>query len=245
MSSLFADGAALLGCARKTTGAGQRRFGVEAQIGMMLPEAVALILEYPGLMESIGAVYQGDPMFPDEPRLLDSTLMPGYGGSLLWLLTENQGVCRWGVPLDKGDDPPVIVGGDLAVGARTVEFSPSIEAFVFAFGWDGALMKPGLLLQAQADPLDPASLAYLRAHYIERVTTFGWPGETNHRFENHEGVRVELWNVSGQQCDWMISGPATALEPATRRLLKYSNLAESLWSNDAAGQAMLSRVRRN
>ena len=243
MASLLADGAALLGCARNTTGATQLRQSIETEVDASLPESVAQILEFPGLMKSIGAVYQGDPMFPDEPRLLDSALMSGYTGILLWLLTENQGVCRWGVPLDKGDNPPVIVGGDLAIGVRSLEFAPSVESFVFAFGWDGIWMQSRLLIQAQADPLDASALAYLRAHYTEKVTTFGWPGEINHRFENDDGVHVELWNVPGQQCDWMISGPPSALEAATRRLLQLSNLAVSLWSNDPAGEAILSRAR--
>lgn len=169
--------------------------------------------------------------------------MPGYSGTLLWLLTENQGVCRWGVSLDKGDDPPVIVGGDLSVGMRALEFAPNVGAFVFAFGWDGLLMGPGPLIQAQADPLDSESLAYLRTHFGEKVKTLGWPGEVNYRFENDDGVRVELWNVTGRQCDWMISGPAPALEAVTHRLLPLSNLTHRLWSNDPDGEAMLSRVR--
>jgi len=226
-------------------GATKRRDEVELAINAPLPDSVAELLGFEGLLESIARVHEGHAMFPNEPRLLDATLMPGYSGRLLWLLTENQGVCRWGVPLDDGDDPPVIVGGDLIGGDRSLIFAETIGRFVLAFGWDSRIFWSEPLIQAQAAPLDSDSLQFLRANFAEKVMTYGWPGELNYRFESTDGVHVELWDAPAYRgCDWWISGEPTAVESTVARLMDYSDLRKSFWSNDDLGDGMLKRVRQ-
>jgi len=163
---------------------------------------------------------------------------------VLLLAIENQGVCAWGVPLDADDNPPVLVGGDLGAGTETtVRYAADVDAYLNARRWDRACLSSGLLIQAQAEPVDPATLAYLRARYDELPSTSGWPGDLTYRFRTGD-VRIMLW-AGPEQCDWWMSSPDAAQRAeATAALLPYSDLRSSLWSTDLAGQALVDRARR-
>lgn len=231
-SPLLERAANLFGCQRSDADRTARRQEIEAAVGVRLPQSVADLLLFPGIMEAVAAVHQGDPMFPTDARLLSAGAVRGCDRPLLWLLAENQGVCHWGAPFDLGDDPPVIVCGSMVGGERSLEFAPNVAVFIFAFAWDRSMFWSEPLIQAQASVLDSETLGFLRRKCRQEVSTYGWPGDVNYRFQAANGVRIELWNATSHGCDWWLTGPAPELEATVASLLPYSDLRESFWSND-------------
>ena len=170
-----------------------------------------------------------------------SRRFPGWPGPVLVLSDENQGVCSWGVPSGGGE---VVVGGDLLdAGRATVVYAASVADFIAARRWDHRCLGTGLLMQAQAAELDQASLGCLQAKLTPAVTTTGWPGSRQYRFEG-SGVQVMLWSQAGQ-CDWWISAASEApLRQFTASLLDLPGLGQALWSSDQDGERLLSQARR-
>lgn len=205
------------------------RFTVELADELALPYADQVVYPRRIVVDRPGTVNRYFPCWP----------VP-----VLVIAVENQGVCAWGVPLDGEDNPPVLVGGDLGAGTEaTVRYAADVGAYVRSRRWDHACLSSGPLVQAQAQPVDPASLAHLRSRYDEVASTSGWPGEVTYRFRTGT-VRIMLWAAS-DQCDWWISGTdADQLAETTAALLPYSDLRSSLWSTDVTGQALLDQIRR-
>lgn len=205
--------------------------GVPAARPLALPLALRRLAADPEDFRRAVDVFSGQVMFPDEVRT---------GDGLLLLAVENQGVCEWLVPLDAGDEPPVLAAVD---GSSPVPFASSVEALVEAWLWDGACIGREPLVQAQAAPLDDATERFVRSRMREVHPTTGWPSERQLRFVADDGTALLLWS-GGRQCDWWLSAPSEAvLERWVRDLLARSDLATSFWSNDEAGEALLARVR--
>jgi hypothetical protein len=217
----------------------------EARLGWKLPASVVDLVRYPTVMSAIAEANEFGGDFPRSQTLADGSYMPDVEGPVLWLLWENQGVVVWGTPLDKGDNPPVLVGWGAGDGMPTVEFAPSVPDFVHAMAWDGKRIwaNPPPPLEALAQPLDPVTLAALRARYREATMTHGWPCANNYRFEGEGGTSLLLW-ACDQQCDWNITADDLGtLEREARSLLELSNLRESFESDNEDVQLLLSRVR--
>ncbi|HZM75383.1 MAG TPA: hypothetical protein VFC19_06635 [Candidatus Limnocylindrales bacterium] len=202
----------------------------------------------PDVAREIAAVYQDRAVYPDRivvdtPDDLDR-LFPRWPTPVLHIMTENQGVCVWGVPLDSLH--PVVVTCDALVGAvwqeTTRVHAPSMEHFIAARRWDQVCLYREPHLWAQADVLDDESLAYLRAHFEEVLPTTAFPAPTTHRFQDGTSM-VMLW--SGEHgCEWRISSSDMgALEGLTSDLLGLSNLRRELWCGHEAGEALLDRLR--
>ncbi|GIH09742.1 hypothetical protein Rhe02_78090 [Rhizocola hellebori] len=173
---------------------------------------------------------------PDDPH----RRFPGWPTAVLVIADENQGVCSWGVPLGE-PEPRVLVGGELEGINSTVVYAPDVASYLAARRWDYGSLDREPLLQAQADPLDEASLAHLRAGFDEQPRTHGWPGHTQFRFQR-DGVKILLWSGT-DQCDWWLSAVDEArLAEAAARLVDLSDLRTSLWANDIAGEALLERL---
>jgi len=195
----------------------------------------------------IAKTFGDEPVYPqrivvDSPAD-PSRRFPGWPGPVLVLSDENQGVCSWGMPL--GDSSgQVLVGGDLVdAGKATVQYAASVEDFIAARRWDHSCQSSSPFLQAQAAPLDGASLGYLQARLTPAVATAGWPGSRQYRFEG-QGVRVLLWSCSWQ-CDWFISASnEPSLKAFAAGLLDLSNLRSALWSGHASGARLLGELRR-
>ena len=175
---------------------------------------------------------------PDSNWCGSGRRFPGWPGEVLVLSDENQGVCSWGVPLGR-DSCEVLVGGDLLdAGDATVRYSASVADFIAARRWDRQCLRGDPLLQAQAPELEAASLARLEELLSPGLSTAGWPGSTQHRFEGG-GVRVMLWAQEGQ-CDWWISAASeTQLMAFTARLIDLPGLRGYLWANSDAGERAL------
>lgn len=89
--------------------------------------------------------------------------------AILPFMNENQGVCRWGVRLDGGDDPPVMVAVDPEFAWR--EVCSTFSTFIACQVHDRRdVLDARRLLAAQDDPLAPADLAFLRANFVEDRT---------------------------------------------------------------------------
>lgn len=190
--------------------------------------------------EEIAAVYDDQPVYPndlviEEPR--SGRFFPEWYGSVLLISHENQGVCSWGLSLDGPQAGAVVVGGDLVVGNATVVYASSIAEFVAGRRWDGRCLNGQPLLQAEANELDELSLEFLRDHFTEVPSTFGWPCERNYRFGGRE-LLIMLW-ACADQCDWWISGPESSIAAFLPELRQLSDLGQTLWSNDEAGAALL------
>lgn len=238
------EAAARLFGVEPATGSGDdpARREIEGAFGRRLPKSVADLLRFPGLLEAASGVYSSDAVFPRSVRYMAGEQMPGRQGDVLWLMTENQGVCVWGVPLDAGEDPPVLVGGSLESGEVLVEYAPSVADFLSALAWDKRLFAGDPMIQAQAAPVDDRTLGHLRAQYREGLSTFGWPARTNHRFEGAGGLKLALW-AGARQCDWwIVADQMTTLEAAVSMWRHHSDLEMTLWSNDGAGSELLDRL---
>ena len=162
---------------------------------------------------------------------------PGWPGPVLVLSDENQGVCSWGVPLDGHQ---VLVGGAGAGG--TSAYAASVEEFIAARRWDYQCASSDLCLTAQAAELDHGSLRYLQQRLAATVTTAGWPGLRQYRFERYD-QRVMLWSDAGQ-CDWLIAAASEAsLRALAAEVLGLSNLREVLGADNASSRRLLDELR--
>jgi len=189
------------------------------------------------------AVYSDTIVFPEQILIHHPTdpdsYFPNYPHPVLVLMFENQGVVAWGVPLGVAR-PPVLVGSDEV---PVTETAPDIETFIAARRWDAACFAHGpTMIEAQAEPLPDSAKRFLDAHYHPNLTTHGWPGHTNLRYES-DSARIMLW-LGEEQCDWFITAASIQeLEATTRSLIGLSDLATSAWSIDKEGQMILNRIR--
>lgn len=243
MDPLFREGVIYLGIDPETAvDPSQAARAIESGLGFKLPSSAIDLLRFPGLMPAIATGYEGSTTFPTTPELVDDSFLPWEADPILELLVENQGVVAWGLPLDQGDDPPVLVGWrDTA--DPLIEFAPSVAKFVYAMAWDCHRFEQSPLLQAQAKPLDPPSLAALRSRYLEVTETRGWPAHNTYRFEGEGGLTVTLWS-GDSQCDWFVTaGDPVTLAREVEWQLTLSDLMDSFWSNDHEAEELLARLR--
>jgi hypothetical protein len=234
-----------LGIERRPRREAERVVGeLEERLGRTVPGAVRSLLLYDGLVEALARTYEAQPGLR-RCRVLTPAEMPGVDGDVLWLMSENQGICVWGVPLDRGDDPPVLVGGELC-GEETspAQYADSLEAFAFSWAWDQRLLGRTPLVEAGTWPLDAEGEELLVARFERHPTTRGWPCRRNLRFESPTGVCLLLW-ACARGTDWTISGPdAASVEQCLRDLVPRFDLQPGFAAHDAAGIALLDRVRR-
>ncbi|MCI0429836.1 MAG: SMI1/KNR4 family protein [Rhodospirillales bacterium] len=131
--------------------------------------------------------------------------------SILPFLIENQAVCVWGIRLDGGDDPPVVVEVDSGTPPRWQRCADRFTDWLRCQVHDQDLFHSALFA-AQALPLNANVLSALSRHFEEGLQTHGWPGATNYRFCNR-GCRLLLWD-SDKQCDWSIAPRSVELVTA-------------------------------
>ena len=193
-----------------------------------VPAAVERLLTA-DVAREIARAYGDRPIYPDQILVdqpdQDRRRFPGWPGPVLVLADENQGACSWGVPLGGG---PVLVGSE----RTTVPYAASAEDFIAARRWDYQCVNAAFCVAAQAEVLDDTALGYLRERCTPSVTTEGWPGGRQYRFENQR-ARVLLWSDAGQ-CDWLISARTEeALTEFTAGLLTLRCLRTARWADEA------------
>jgi len=122
--------------------------------------------------------------------------------NILPFMIENQGVGAWGVRLDDGDDPQVVVEMDCAVPPVWQKcadrFTDWLESQVENFR-----LFDSCWFSADGPELTDETLSLLRQNFEEGIRTYAWPGKTNYRFFNDRSS-VLLWNLDGM-CSWWIA----------------------------------------
>ncbi|HTL36186.1 MAG TPA: hypothetical protein VL326_23805 [Kofleriaceae bacterium] len=160
-------------------------------------------------------------------------------------MVENQGVCVWGIRLDAGDDPPVVVAVD-----PDFQWRPQADAFstfINCQAWDHAKVFGGILLGAQVLSVGPKQLRedieLLRREFRERPSTYGWPGRQAFRFERGED-RVLIWEAVHQADWWISSETEDGLAAVTHELWACSDLSSSLYGLEERGERVLEMLRK-
>lgn len=141
----------------------------------------------------------------------------------LAFMFENQAVCLWALRLDGSDDPPVEVVRDPELAWRPC--TPTLSAFVEgrAFEveeiWSANEAGGGrILLDIRGRPLRPGDLAFLRERFEEQVSSQGWPGAAQWRFQRGT-ARLLIW-ASDDQADWFITDVSEAALAAVAEELR-------------------------
>jgi hypothetical protein len=122
--------------------------------------------------------------------------------AILPFMTENQSVCAWGVRLDTGDDPPVVVDVDSGTPPRWQLCAHSFTDWLRSQIDNFQVLKSSWFV-AQAPALTDGVVNLLRTHFEEGVQTRAWPGEMNYYFSNSL-CKLVLWSTK-VQCDWWIA----------------------------------------
>ena len=218
------------------------RFPASVREWYSLERAVDLLRQHSNSDEPVAADKLGEP-FAD-----------WYGGGrrdfvadgLLVFMCENQGVCNWALRLDGNSDPEVVVEVDTAPNDEWLHCTDNFSTFAYCQIWDHrhawVLADGGISVAAQELALAEADLRFLKANFLQRPSTYGWPGKTNHRFEG-QGGGILIWEGS-DQADWF----ASAKTPASLRALlsqvwHCGNLAETLYDLAPEAAAVLRALR--
>lgn len=160
------------------------------------------------------------------------------GRQLLLFMDENQGVCRWAIPLNGRDDPQVLVSVEKG---PFLPYANTFSDHIFCAVWDWLNDSP-YMAGAQADPLLPQDLATLGSRLQGLTTTWNWPGAENYRFAT-AGLRLILWSAP-RQCDWyLFAACEEAFVRAARLVLPLSNLRQSLYGIDENSTSLLEQLQ--
>lgn len=220
----------------------------ERSLGIRFPESVQEFYSLEGAVELLRR-YSND----DQPCPLERLGEPWedwYGAGrrdfvsqgLLWIMTENQGVCNWAVMLDGSNDPPVVVEVDSAPYETWQSFATSFSVFIYCQVWDH--VGRGVSCSAQEQSLRQADLDFLKNEFDRRPKTFGWPGNTNYRFESKYG-RVLLWDGQERGTDWFVSADDVEhLAQLLRQLWHCGNLSSTLYGIDREAERILAEIRK-
>ena len=161
---------------------------------------------------------------------------------LLYIRSENQGVCGFAVRLDDGDDPAVVVNyGDIADLNEWQLQADTFSDYIFSGIWDFG-PRSEWLIQAQNGSLTEGALDRLRLHFRESVRTWGWPGDAQYRFEG-DGQRLLIWSVSGGGADWFLQADdELSLAEAARKISSFDDVGKAFWSHTDNGKTALAHI---
>ncbi len=221
---------------------------VERRIAMPLPTSLREWYSYKNACEILETYSNDDP-----PVALNELGRPHTdwesGGTrdlvaegLLVIRHENQGVCRWAARLDGSDDPPVVVAYDSALRGWQ-RCADRFSDYVYSCVWDYTFVfGRELLIQAQNGPLTEAALRELRSQFGVELTTYGWPGHTQYRFEKDDR-HLLIW-VQDDQADWWLAADAErSVAEAMDLVWRLDQVGDAFWSNTDDGQAVVDRMR--
>ncbi|WP_425616895.1 SMI1/KNR4 family protein [Anatilimnocola sp. NA78] len=166
---------------------------------------------------------------------------------LLPIKRENQGVCVWSVLLDGSEDPPVMV--EVSRDGNVIRYAPTFSEFIYTCAWDDALIfQSPFVLQANGVDASMATLAHLKQHLTEELTTYGWPADQQLRFR---GTDATLLIHGPKSADWYVAAKQIdALETILRLIWKCADLSQHLYDcslevrDEHAAKSLLERLRR-
>lgn len=228
----------LLGQEPQTSAAATSKLqAAEKRLGVSFPAAVR---EWFSLSKGIGLL--GKYSNRDHPiDVADWELTEHDGQSRVKFKAENQGVCDWSFVLDGSDDPPVLVQIDED---EPIVTAPKFSTYIYACVWDySQVMESPCLVQANINPLTAQTLATLHQNFAAQPSTFGWPGDLQHRFAG-EDVTILLW-ASKRQTDWFVSARSLEqLETGLRRIWHCDQVGPQFYScGGEDAEEVLARLR--
>ena len=155
-------------------------------------------------------------------------------------MCENQGVCYWAFRLDGGPDPEVLVGVDTAHNDQWLHCAEKFSTFVYCQIWDHrwplTIGDGGIGVAAQELGLATTDLQFLQANFLQRPSTYGWPGKTNYRFQVQDGG-ILIWDGEERGADWFVSAKTpVSLSAILSRIWHCGNLAKTMY--DTAPEAV-------
>ena len=181
----------------------------------------------------------------DDPPIAirDFAVQEWRGQVLLPIRHENQGVCTWAILLDGSDDPPVYVDVDTD-GKEWCLLAPTFSRYVFSCVWDYRMvLNQPALVQAQNDPLTESAIKSLMTTHKQEITTHGWPGSSQYRFEGARHA-VLIWSAEGQ-ADWFVGAPdGQSLKSALDILWPLDSLGDNLYDCSEVGREVLMEKRK-
>jgi hypothetical protein len=144
--------------------------------------------------------------------------------------------------LDGSDDPPVYVDVD-SNGVQWDLQAPTFSAYVYSCVWDYVfVLDQSVLVQAQNEPLSTEAIGELRGRFRQQPSTFGWPGNTQHRFAGN-GHAILIW-AGEEQADWFVGAhDPVSLESVVREVWMLDNVGQSFYDCDEMGKIVLDRIR--
>ena len=178
---------------------------LEARVGHSVPAALRELLVtdlWPGFLSEFS---NGDEPLPVAD--MGAASVPWWkwdarAFGILPFLRENQGVCTWAVPLNRGDDPPVLVevdSGDPPTWQTAAEsFSTWLRCQV-----EDRFVLDRAMFAAQAEPLDDSTRALIVQRFTPGPTTSCWPAREILRLHCELGDLL-LWNAD-DHCDWWVA----------------------------------------
>jgi hypothetical protein len=91
-------------------------------------------------------------------------------------------------------------------------------------------------------PVTEGALDSLRMLFRDNIRTWGWPGDTQYRFEG-DGQRLLIWNVDGTCADWILSADnEPPLAQAARKIWHLDDVGKAFWSLKEKSKAALARI---
>lgn len=204
----------------------------ERELGIRFPDAVREWYSLEGAVDLLQ--YHSN---TDNPLPIDRLGEPfpnWYGGGpkdfvprgFLVFMCENQGVCNWAFRLDGNPDPAVFVDVDTAPNDEWLLCADKFSTFIYCQIWDHG--RQGVGVAAQELELATSDLELLGTNFSPRPSTYGWPGNTNYRFETDDG-RILIWDSEHKGVDWLVSATSPAdLRVVLSRIWRCGSLAETL-----------------
>jgi hypothetical protein len=187
---------------------------IERQLKISLPKALVDWYSVPGAPQYLVG-HTSDDIVPLEQL---GQPVPNWFGSgprdfsqrgLLLIRAENQGVCHWAIPLDQGDDPPVLVEVDTAPNERWLPHAARFSTWAYVQAWEVAAARMPVQAVAAGQPRgNLPTLLRVRDTFEALDSTFGWPGDRQERLYR-DGVRIIAWHE--EAIDWSLYAESVEL----------------------------------
>lgn len=166
------------------------------------------------------------------------------GQQILPFMWENQGVCTWAIPLNKGDDPEVLVARKDYASHKPYKWkvcSLHFSQWVYCVVRDH-LTRQRTCFCAQAEHLSSDDLRFLRSEFLEGEFTYVWPGQVNYHYSGRWGD-VIIWNTD-EQADWELAPHEGTAQSLLEQLWQCSNLERTLYGITPTAEQQLKAMRQ-
>lgn len=156
---------------------------------------------------------------------------------ILPFLVENQGICQWGIALDDGEDPTVLVKvEDTHWQTCTTQFSE----FVYWAFHDHRHIE-NTYFTAHTPPLTRKDLLFMETVFMKQAQTYGWPGKVNYRFHNEKG-NILIW-AGEEQTDWWIAPNKGQTVELLEQIWGCKGISQFLYARNDESEDILQKFR--